>query len=54
MIYVTYGLLGVSVLIAVSIAISSLIRICHNKIIVDLVVSIWLITAAIGIKVFFV
>ena len=49
-----YGLLGVSIFITVSTAISSLIRVCHNKITVDLVVSIWLITAAIGIKVFFV
>ena len=40
MICVSYGLLGVSVLIAVSTAISSLIRIYHNKISVDLVVSI--------------
>ncbi len=52
MIYVAYGLLGVAVLIAVLTAISALIRVCHNKITVDLVVSIWLITAAIASKYF--
>lgn len=54
MIYASHALLGIAVLIATLTAISAFKQVCHYKIVVDRVISIWLITAAIAIKVFLV